>query len=448
MSIEDKLYGLLKVYKKLPYPIKNVIGKGYKLLPNKIKYGNFYFSYLNRINRNLEDFDFLLEKQLKLMVDKIPYYKNKNYKGILDFPIIDKTIIRNNFESFLNPSNTNLIKTNTGGSSGTPFEFYLEKGISRPKEKAHFDWYWSQFGYKPDSRVLMIRGEALADNKLYEFQAIENKLAISCYLINSTNINEVIKVVDNFKPEYIHAYPSALKNFINSIDNSGCKEINLNIKAIFLGSEGLYTRDRNHIESYFNCKVAHWYGHSERLIHAGSCPYSNEFHIFAFYGYTELIDENMEVITQPNKKGRIVATGYDNDVMPLVRYDTGDEAEYSEIKECRCGFQGRSFKKIYGRKQDYIYLNDKTKVSLTAFIFGQHLDEFEVIREIQIEQEKYGNIIVRVVLFNSSKIDSLSFIKKLKESVNNKLKIELSIVDVIPKTIRGKHIFLIQKIKD
>lgn len=444
MSVEDKLYGLLKIYKNLPYPIKNVIGKFYRVLPNKIKYGNFYFSYLNRTKKDSFSQKELLEKQIALAVNKIPYYKDQKFNTISDFPIINKSIIKSRFNEFIDNNRQDFIKTNTGGSSGTPFEFLLEKGVSRPKEKAHFDWYWKKFGYSPGDKMLMIRGEALAGNKLYEYQAIENKLAISCYLINDSNVKEVIKIINKFNPKFIHAYPSAIKNFISLTSANSLK---IDVKAIFLGSEGLLISDKRNIESFFKSKIAHWYGHSERLIHAGNCPYSDEFHIFAFYGYAELVDENQNVIDEPNKVGKIVATGFDNSIMPFLRYDTGDEAEYSENENCKCGFKGKSFKRINGRSQDFIYLIDKTKVSLTAFIFGQHFEEFSVIREMQLEQEEYGKVLIRIVLQNNNEFDSLKFIDKLIQSVKNKIKVEVNIVESIEKTPRGKHVFLIQKIK-
>ncbi|WP_417359547.1 hypothetical protein [Galbibacter sp.] len=446
--MEDLLYNMLSLYKKLPYPLKLGIGYLYRLLPNSIKYGRFYFEYVERLkNFNSEIQQNLLKSQLKFSYQNIPYYKKVMFTRIEDFPIVNKNIIRENKSKFVNPSNFNRLVANTGGSSGTPFEFYLEKGVSRPKEKAHFDWYWGQFGYKPGNKILMIRGEPLADNKLWEYQVIENKLAISCYLINSTNVTEVYKVIKKFEPSFIHAYPSALKNFISCLDKANIQS-NLNIKAIFLGSEGLYLTDQLQIEDYFKAKVAHWYGHSERLIHAGNCPYSSDLHIYPSYGYAELLNENMEIITEPNIKGEIVATGFDNQIMPMIRYATGDEAEYSEKKECECGFKGSSFKNIYGRKQDYIYLSDGTKVSLTAFIFGQHFDEFNSIKELQIVQEKMGDILIKIVLQSDNSLDENNFIRKLIDSVNNKITISLQLEDEIPKTKRGKHIFLIQKINN
>lgn len=444
MSLEDKLYSLLKFYKKLPLSVKNFLGNLYRILPKKIRYGTFYFQYHRRLKNNEISSDELLHKQFSFVNQNIPFYKNKKFKLLNDYPIISKDYIKQNFYDFIN-RNGNKLKANTGGSSGNPFSFFLEKGVSRPKEKAHFHWFWGQFGYEEGDKVLMIRGESLSNNMLYEFQSIENKLAISCYLLNENNINDVIKVINNFKPQFIHAYPSAIKNFMRLIEKKG---FTFTVDAVFLGSEGMLHSDFTKIANFFNAKIAHWYGHSERLVFAGNCPFSNELHIHGSYGLIELVDENQDIIEGPNQKGRIIATGFDNKAMPFIRYDTGDEAEYSEILKCKCGHHGPSLKRVYGRSQDYIFLNDNTKVSLTAFIFGQHFSEFSFIDEFQIIQKTKGEIRLKIVTCQIEKIDEKIFIHKLRSSVDMKIKVKVDYVNSIEKTLRGKHVFLKQQIKE
>lgn len=449
MSLEDKLYKYLKIYKSSPTWLKKTVGFSYFFLPKRIKYGKFYFSYLNRIKGWESGMQAqLLNEQLKFATSNVPFYKKKEFtSGLSSFPILGKKELKENLTSFITSDNKKLLKTNTGGSSGTPFEFYLEKGISRPKEQAHFDWYWKQFGYSTGDPVLMVRGEPLPNNQLYEYQSIGNKLAVSCYLVNGSNIASLIEAINKFNPKFIHAYPSAIKNLTNCAISANV-QLSINVKALFLGSEGLFPPDRQFLEKYYNAKVVNWYGHSERLIHAGNCPFSDEYHVFPFYGYLELLDENNSPVLDPGKKGRIVATGFDNKAMPFIRYDTGDEAVLSDVKKCKCGFEGTTLKKILGRSQDYIFLEDRSKVSLTAFIFGQHFSEFSLINELQLEQKKEGELLVRIVPNKSMTPEEVKILqKKMELSVDNKIKINIILVKEIQKTSRGKHRFLIQKIK-
>jgi phenylacetate-CoA ligase len=458
--MEDFLYRFLSFYFRLPQPLKQLIGIGYNWLPRKIRYGSFYLTYSTRLKyfNNLSNIQDVLMEQWKLLhhqinktIVAVPYYKEYKRINTIDefrtYSIINKKTIIKSFPEFLHPElKSKRLLSNTGGSSGTPLEFFIEKNISRAKEKAHFDWFWGQFSYKPNEKLLMVRGLPIKDNRLFEYNTIDNILNVSCYSINESNISLILKKINQFKPHFIHAYPSSLKVITNLLENHN-NSLNINIKAIFLGSEQLGKNDREYFEQFYKSKVVNWYGHSEQLIHGGNCPYSNDFHFYPAYGYMELLDENNALITQPGIEGRIVATGFDNMVMPFIRYDTGDLGILAGYTKCKCGFRGTSLSKIIGRDQDIIILSDLTKVSLTAFIFGQHLDVFHKIREIQVIQNHVGEIELNLVKnSNYTKIDEALLIKTLTNSVNNKILIYINYVETVSKTPRGKNIFFISNI--
>jgi phenylacetate-CoA ligase len=294
----------------------------------------------------------------------------------------------------------------------------------------------------------MIRGLPIRGGRHYEYMPIDNKLNISCYNIDDSCVNNIANVIQKFGPLFIHAYPSSLK-ILTELFIKHDVDINLPIKAIFLGSEYLTDSDKDLFSSYYKTKIVNWYGHSERLIHGGYCNENDEYHFYPFYGHIELIDQNDNVIRDPNIPGRIIATGFDNDVMPLIRYDTGDIGMWSDSEKCNCNRQMPIISKILGRTSDYIILSDKTKVSLTAFIFGQHFKEFVLIKEFQIVQNRIGFIeILMVPKEPFDKNIEHNFINKLKKSVQNKLQIKIIYVLNIKKTIRGKHRFLIQNVTE
>ena len=87
--MEDFLYKYLPYYSFLPVPVKQFIGKIYSLLPNRFKYGSFYYKYSYRLNffHGLESLQGIDKEQNKLLfsqvnqsIDQIPYYKS--YKKI------------------------------------------------------------------------------------------------------------------------------------------------------------------------------------------------------------------------------------------------------------------------------------------------------------------------------------------------------------------------------
>lgn len=458
--MEDFLYKFLNLFNHLPLPVKRVFGWLYNVLPKRLKYGSYYYKYTRRLNyfesiksfeESVEAQQHILFKQVNKAIDHIPFYANYNkahgIKDFLQYPVINKKIIQDSFTDLTGDQFINRrLKANTGGSSGTPMEFYIEKNVSRPKEKAHFDWYWKQFGYLPKSRMLMIRGLPLPNNRTHEYNSINNILNVSCYNINEGNISLIIKKINQFNPRFIHAYPSSLK-IITSLLESHREKLDFSIEAAFLGSEQLFESDRNYFEEFYRTKVVNWYGHSERLVHGGNCPFTNEYHFYPAYGYMELLDENDDVINEPGQEGRIVATGFDNSVMPFIRYDTGDFGVLSGKTECTCGFKGVSLEHISGRGQDFIILADQTKVSLTAFIFGQHLEAFKRIREMQVVQSEVGKIELKIVRNEAFTLEDEKSLKMtLIDSVDHKIKVNFDYVETLPKTARGKNIFFVSKI--
>jgi len=202
--MEDFLYKYLNLYNKLPLKFRQLIGILYQLIPKKLKYGPFYDKYLKRINEfkaltNINDINKLQQKilirEVNLAIDNITFYKRykkvSNMGEFNNLPVINKSDIISNYNLFTDTIQSSKgLKANTGGSSGNPLHFYLEKGVSRPKEKAHFDWYWQQFGYKSSDRLLMIRGMPLPQNRLFEYRTLDNILNVSCYNINKENIKE------------------------------------------------------------------------------------------------------------------------------------------------------------------------------------------------------------------------------------------------------------------
>src|SRR5438309_135629 len=50
----------------------------------------------------------------------------------------------------------------TAGSTGVPVGFYLQKGVSRPKEQAFLETMWRRVGYSEGARLAVIRGQAIS----------------------------------------------------------------------------------------------------------------------------------------------------------------------------------------------------------------------------------------------------------------------------------------------
>jgi phenylacetate-CoA ligase len=215
-----------------------------------------------------------------------------------------------------------------------------------------------------------------------------------------------------------------------------------------LCAENLYQEQKELFREVFKARVYCSYGHAEDCFMAGFCDQEDYYHAYSEFGYAELVDQHGRVLPwTEGQRGEIVGTALINDVMPLIRYRTGDIA-VAGPPECSCGRRYPLLKFIEGRKQEYVVTADGRTIALTALVFGQHWDAFVKMRQIQFVQEEPGRILVRIVKEPAFvEEDEREIREKMCRAVGSGLDVTFDYVNYIPPTARGKHIFLKQSLK-
>ena len=128
--------------------------------------------------------------------------------------------------------------------------------------------------------------------------------------------------------------------------------------------------------------------------------------------------------------------------MPFVRYKTGDLAEYGGKTKNGSVI----ISNLLGRSTDYIIDKFSNKVFLVGFIFGGHLSAFNDIKEWQIIQKEIGKLSIFIVKGQTYTPKSENELLTL--FTNNNFDVNISYIDHIEKTKRGKQKFLIQELKE
>lgn len=217
------------------------------------------------------------------------------------------------------------------------------------------------------------------------------------------------------------------------------------LKAVLCGSEKLFKSHRDLMRKVFECRIFSWYGHSEYAVLAGECENSEDYHVFPEYGYTEFVKVNHKFDDIEEEIYEVVVTGFNNYAFPFIRYKTGDYAVLKKGYCDRCFRQYPLIKEIVGREQDYVVTEDGRWISLTALIFGQHPKSFSKTSEMQIEQRKTGEIMVKIVPFSTfTQEDEIEIKQVIQKCVGNGLNITFEYPDDIEPTHSGKHTFLKQ----
>ncbi len=233
-----------------------------------------------------------LSKILEHAITTTPYYKKVGSKAdFKDFPIIDKGVVRNNYEDFksdlyLDKKNTPVV---TSGSTGTPFKLFHDKN-KRDRNCADIIYFAKKGGFEIGSRLVYMKVWNNINKKSPLKLWMEN---IKPYSIFNYTDKHIKKLIENIKKDTseksILCFASTCDVIINYFDSINAKPYDYNIKSIITNSDALSDRTKDKMEEYFQVPTLSRYSNMECGMLAQQC-YSGgyEFHVNWASFYIEL----------------------------------------------------------------------------------------------------------------------------------------------------------------
>ena len=454
-------------YNSIPEWVLRCGSRLYYLIPEKKRYGNDFYrtaQELKKVDKMSED---MIEKEInerfrktvKHAYEHVPFYKKyydehgvdmSKVNGIKDIellPFIDKQMLRENAEDMVadDVDKNSLIYLTTSGSTGTPV------GLYQPAEMTMIEWayvlnIWGRIGYKPDSSRLVLRGKKIfaksKDPDIF-YDPLKRELSCNIYNFDSERVNRYCDAIEKYKPEFIHGYMSAIIMLAKYIELNG-RTLKHKFKGILATSENVLPDQKEYVEKILKARVFSFYGHTERLVIAGECEKSTSYHIDPFYGYCELIDNN----NKHSIHGEMVATGFLNQAMPLIRYRTGDTATEDTTEECGCGRKMMRLKSVEGRTHLDVIINiNGAEMPMTAFN-NIHAPEFNKVIRYKIIQNQKGEATFRIQVAEGFSDKDATVIKRMMdEKADNLVNFTVEVVDSIPVQQNGKYRVVEQNIK-
>ena len=443
MSLEDTLYPLLRLYEAAPQPLKTLAGRAYRAIPSSIRQGSAYERFRREAAESEQwDEETVCLYQITALRESLvaakrsPFYAERfracgvkpeefeSLDQLQAYPMLTKQDIIENRDRMVSGAPAQRLAMTTGGSSGVPVSFFLQKGVSRPKEQAYLEATWSRVGYRPGDPVAVIRGgvtSSRADGRFSTFDATRNWLVLSSYHLTPERLPEYVAELNRFRPQHLHAYPSAALMLMQM----GVK-LDFKLTSLLCGSEKLSVEAQRQLEDHFEAPVMHWYGHSERAVLAAQRSGSSALHFWPAYGFVEF--------GEPDADGNreIIATSLHNHVMPLMRYRTGDLWSAGGH--------------VIGRDYEFLISRTGRRISLTAM--NMHDDLFDGLLAVQFHQHQPGEIECHLQPTPSWSRDREKNISAgLMRKLGDDFKLELRVIDEFEKTTTGKHRWLVTTLK-
>ena len=369
----------------------------------------------------------------------------KSFKDFAKLPFLTKKDIRENFLDICarNLSKKDFIRMNTGGSTGEPLIFYVDRRRISYDRAAHLRarrWWGIDIGEKEivlwGSPVELSTQDKLKDIRDWLF----NTRLLSAFKMSKTMMFKYAKIIKKYRPKHIFGYPSSIYLFSQFLEKHNIDLSNIGIKVIFVTADMLYDFQRKAIQETFKCPVANGYGGRDSGFIAHECP-ARSMHITEDI-YVEFISTNKPV--EPGERGEIIVTHLDNYAMPFIRYRTGDVAS-PEHKTCTCGRGSPLMSNIEGRTTDFIITPNGKIMHALSLIYI--LRDLEGIEAFKITQKKKDYLIIKIVKNQKFTAETQSKIKdEIIKTMESPVHIEIQFVNEIEPEKSGKYRYVISEV--
>lgn len=351
-----------------------------------------------------------LKSLLAESVKNVPFYEKHNPTDILNFPVVDKLIIKANEYKFISKKydKSKLIRNVTSGSTGTPFPSYRDAN-KKNRNTADVIYFGNLAGFGIGEPLFYLKIWSTANKKSFFTQFIENIYPIDVINLSGENVKSFIGKLGKVKSKInINGYASALEEVCKYLDGNSIKSLDkVQVKSIITQSEAVSEETQRRLEEYFNCKVCSRYSNLENGILAQqTIAENNNFKINNASYFIELLKFDSDEPVGPNEYGRIVVTDLYNYAMPFIRYDTGDIAKFATYENN--SINRFYFSEVQGRKLDLL-LNTSGDV-ISSYIMYKNMFKYPEIEQYQLIQEDEKEY--RFIISVKSRFEKADIIKK------------------------------------
>ncbi len=395
--------------------------------------------------------DNMLRTLLLHTIDHVPFYKEYAHlrpliekdpgAALRRFPVLTKEMVRTEFDRLISDQakREHMILNRTGGSTGQPTQFYMDRLTVEYYEAARWrglNWWGIHIG----DPCVMIWGspieltrQQLQTQRLKD-RLLKNQVFIPSFDLHKEKIAEYLDLIDSYHPVYLFGWASALVLFAEFMLTES-RKLRRPIKAVLNTAEMLYPHDRLLIEKAFECPVINEYGARDGGLLAYECP-SGNMHLNVETAWIEVVDIDTKEPVATGEKGLIVITDLHNFVMPRLRYQLGDVVSLSD-ETCTCKRALPLLKSLEGRENDTFIALDG------AYVNGQFFTNLArilpTIRQFQVVQKSRNELVLRILQHDQlDQVDIDAFREGILERMG-KINVIVELVPEIARQSSGKY---------
>lgn len=431
------------------------VAKNTRLLDVNLRYNPLYYESVRRIIRDVDGMDLDGRRALseRLVSRTMAWAKKTDARRGLEqplsrWPVIEKEELRGNEERFRKATFV-AVPASTSGSTGIPVRLWRSLR-SIAAEQAFLDRLIEPHGLIfRRMRFARLRAEDIKppSDRHPPFGRITNlgkKLILSDKHLSSDTARWFADAINDFAPDLLWAFPSSAESLARLALEQG---LEIPIPLLLCSSEPLLEPARALLVQAFGSKIVDYYGLSERVAFARIDPKEGCFFDPA-YGLVELRPLANSSPGPDLACAEIIATGFWNESMPLVRFRTGDRVIYpssydeSDLEEVALGT--KPFLGLAGREENHL-VSPRGEV-LTGM---DHLP-YEVENLIRMQLIQDSPHAVRMNIMTTAQFgeaDRKVLARNIAVALPDDMKVEICLVDRLEVAPSGKTPFIIRRLE-
>jgi phenylacetate-CoA ligase len=337
-------------------------------------------------------------------------------------------------------------RNQTGGSTGSPLQFWVDnERIDSRRASTDRHNEWADFGPGDWCAVLWGAvfeiGTVVISEVTWKHHLFDRTLLLNTALMSKEDLDNFISLLRRYRPRHLKAYAQSAAMIARYCREIGADDICFD--SIITSAEVLLPENRALIEEVFRGKVFDRYGCRELSVIASECKHHTGLHVNA----DALLVEIDPIPGAPADSGRVLVTDLYNRSMPLIRYEIGDVARWSDKPPCPCGRSLPRLASVEGRITDFLCMPDGKIVSgpsLTLLVA-----QMPEIRQAQFVQPNPDEVRLDVIPGNgygAHTVDELQ--RRLYPYFRGQVRFSIRSVNSIASEISGKYRFVKKEYED
>ena len=366
----------------------------------------------------------------------VSYYRRR-FAGLTDFatlPILTKSDVTAHLDELLaDTADRSEAKIgHTGGSTGKPLAFWYDEAKHELMRAGMMRSYMGS-GWRPGQKILNFWGarQDTVSGGVFgagygDFIAAERTIAAHEY--TERQLHAWADTLLRYQPVLLQGYASILAELARFVIARRLP-MPKSLIGVYSTAEVLEDSQRELMQRAFSCSVFNQYGSREIPNIACECRHGN-MHVFTDMVFLESAADE-----------RLLITSLTNRLMPMIRYEIGDAGRLLD-GDCACGSPFPLMAMSMCRQNDLIRTSGGKTVHPSYF--NKLLYGMTQIRQYQWQQTAPDRIVLSVVASPPLSDDTAGSLQEnIHRDVDATMSLELRQVDEIPRTVSGKHRFVI-----